>query len=225
MSDWLDTLPQMDTAALPMVFNDVADRARTDGRLAEGQRRYTARTERQAFANARRQSAADRILERLPEAGEVLHVVLDGSFDLCHLIPRIVELAGEPVERLDLMTLGFNEQTVRILCRLTADGQAKRIRLLCSHYFRSVDTDLWAKAHRELTAAGHTLFVARTHAKLQAYEFSSGRTVTMLSSANLRSCKNAEFAVLFSDSGTLAFWRSVIDELIEEASRCAASGK
>jgi hypothetical protein len=225
MPDWTESLPILDPAALPAVFHSEADAARTDGKLRPGIRRYTARVERRRYHDARRQSAATRILDRLPEPGEVLHLVLDGSFDLCHLIPRVIELAGEPCDRLDLATLGFHDATVETLCRLTEAAKVRRVRLLCSHYFRSVDTDLWARAHRRLTDHGHTLYVARNHAKLQLYAFRSGRAVTLMSSANLRSCRNAESAVLFGDPETLTFWRGVVDELIAEAKKCADANR
>lgn len=219
MNTYHDNLPMM--PALPAPFADAADRARTDGKLVPAVRRLTSRTARHEFHSGRKQAAAERILDRLPECGEAIHLVLDGSFDLCHLIPRIVALAGEPVESLDLMTLGFNEATVDILTQLADAGQVRRLRLLCSHYFRSVDTELWTRAHEALTTRGHTLYVARTHIKAQLFEFASGRTITVLSSANLRSCKNAEFAILFASVDVLTFWRGVVDELIASAEEAA----
>jgi len=84
---------------------------------------------------------------------------------------------------------------------------------------------LWSRAHEALTRRGHELYIARNHAKLQLYEFGSGRTVTLMSSANLRSCKNAEFAVLFPDAETFGFWCGVIDELIEESKKCEAASR
>jgi hypothetical protein len=225
MAEWTDSLPAFDPGTLPSPFRHAADQARTDGRLSPAIRRQAGRADRRAFHNARRQSAADAILETLPAAGEVLHLCLDGAFDLCHLIPRVVELADEACERLDLATLGFNDATLRVLTDLADAGQVGRIRLLCSHYFKSVDTSLWSRAHEELTRRGHEVYIARNHAKLQLYEFRSGCTVTLMSSANLRSCKNAEFAVLFADADTFGFWRDVLDELIEESKKCEAASR
>lgn len=219
----LENLPALE--GLPSVFTDAADRARTDGRLSPGTRRRHVNTGRAAFVNARKQSAADKIIDRLPEAGQVVHVCLDGAFDLCHLIPRIIDLAGQPAEIVALATLGFNRTTIGILTKLSDAGQVRRVRLLCSHYFKSVDVELFSHAHHELTKRGHTLYIARNHAKLQLYEFADGRTVTLMSSANLRSCKNAEFAVLFGDAATFRFWRSVVDELIEESRKCEAGSR
>jgi hypothetical protein len=223
MADWMDSLPAFDAGALPAPFTEAADRARTGGRLSRGLRRHTGHADRRIFHNLRRQAQADKMLERLPAAGEVLHLVLDGAFDLCHLIPRVVELAGEACERLDLATLGFNDATLEVLNQLADAGQVGRIRLLCSHYFRSVDTELWSRAHEALTRRGHAAFIARNHAKLQLYTFAGGRLVTLMSSANLRSCKNAEFALLFADADVHRFWSSVIDELIEESRKCEAA--
>ncbi len=217
---WIDALPIIDATMLPSVFCEAADLARTDGKLSEGIRRHDGRADRHSFVNARKQCAAARILIRLPDPGEVLHLVLDGSFDLCNLIPRIVELADETVEQLDLATLGFNDATLDVLTELSDAGKVRSIRLLCSHYFRSVDSTLWSRAHAELTRRGHTLFVARTHIKTQAFEFASGRTILLMSSANLRSCKNAEAAVLFNNRPAHDFGVGVFDELIDEAERC-----
>lgn len=220
-TDWMDNLQVLDSATLPPVFSEAADFARTDGRLTEGLRTHRHNADRHEFVNSRKQSAADRILQRLPEPGEVLHIVLDGSFDLCHLIPRVIELAGESVERLDLATLGFNDATLDILTQLSEAGRVRHIRLLCSHYFKSVDTTLWSRAHRELTRRGHQLYVARTHIKAQAFEFASGRKLLLMSSANLRSCKNAESVLLIHNDGAHDFWRGVFDELIQEAEKCS----
>ncbi len=223
--DWTDTLPTFDPAGLPTVFQEAADHARTDGQLAPAIRRHTSRAARHVFRNARKQTQANGFLDVLPQAGEVLHLVLDGSFDLCHLIPRILALAAESLDTLDLATLGFHDSTIHILSRLSDAGQIGRIRLLASHYFRSVDSSLWSRAHAALTSRGHLIYVARNHAKLQLYRFRSGRTISLMSSANLRSCRNAESAVIFGDPDVFRFWRSVVDELIREAQKCAAESQ
>lgn len=220
-----ENLPSFETAGLSTVFQTEADFARTDGKLKHRTRRTTALSEKAAFRNAMRQTEADKVLEVLPGEAESIHLVLDGEFDLHNLIPRIVQLAGETVDSLDLATLGFNDATVQTLAELSDTGKVFRIRMVGSHYFRSVDTDLWNRAHAELTTRGHAVYIARNHAKLQLYRFASGRTVSIISSANLRSCKNAEAAVLFGSPEVFLFWRSVVDELIGEAAKCEALTK
>jgi hypothetical protein len=223
--DWTDSLPTLDVANLPTVFDTQADRARTDGRLQPGHRQKRVNIERRQFVNAKRQTNASRFLTTLPGAAEALHLILDGEFEAHMLIPRVIDLAGETCDTLDLATLGFHDAALDTLTALSDGGKVGRIRLLCSHYFRSQETTLFSRAHHELTKRGHALFIARSHMKLQVFGFASGRAVTVTSSANLRSCKNAEYSTIFGDPMTAAFCRATIDELIAEAARCAARRK
>ncbi len=200
---------------------EAAIKARTGNRLKPGKRTHRGSPTKQAYRNARRQEAANAILDALPASGEVLHLVLDGQFNLGHLVPRILDLAGEPAEALDLATLGFNDATVAMICKLTEAGKIGKVRILASHYFRSVDGDLWHRSHKALTDLGHSVFMAKNHAKMQLYRFKSGRVLTLLSSANLRTCNSAELAVLFSDQATFDFWHGVIEELLTEAKDAA----
>jgi len=218
-------LPAFNAAPLAMVFQSAADFARTDGKLPPGTRRAKFDGGRATTKNALKQISADEFLDSLPRENESIHLVLDGAFDLHQIIPRIVELAGETVDSLDLATLSFGDAATDTLLALSDAGKVLKIRLLASHYFRSVDTKTWSRAHSEMTQRGHRMYIARNHSKLQLFRFASGRVLTLIGSANLRGCRAAESLIMFGSAEVYQFWLSMFNEIVAEAARYEASSK
>jgi len=215
----MSDLPVIDTTDLPTIF-PAADRARSGALLPTGRRVHRTTCARRSFRDARRTAAAAEVLTDLPAAGEALHFIADTSFELCAIIARIIELAGSPCRRLTVATLGLHQRTLDILLRLSDAAAIKRIDLLASAYFRSVDVDLWTRTVAELTRRGHHAAAARAHAKLQLYDFADGRRFVVESSSNLRSCKCHEQTTLIHDPGLYDFHFGWTHELIAEARRC-----
>ena len=214
---WTKTLRTLDPADLKSVFGCRSDVSR-DARRLERERKFTTRTAQREFKNGLRVRNAIRLLERLPEPGETLHLVFSGSFDAFDVIPAMLTMAAPAViENLGLASLGFNEKNTATLLRLLDKGQVKRCSFLCSIYFKSMEDGgcIFENLHRELTARGHQCKAVRSHAKIILAQFTDGRCFAWESSANLRSCRNCEQASLTADRELFLFHQQWMQEFLD----------
>jgi len=181
-------------------------------------RKTIVRQQRRTTRNALQAAHARELIERLPEQDEVVHLVVGGKFSLYDIIPAALELAAPvTLEQLHVATLGFSKDNVLNLSRLIDAKQVGRLTLLCSHYFAGTSPDIHALARVQLAEdRGQTFLSIRTHCKLLALLFTNGRTLTVESSANLRSCKNIEQMSLIGSAELYRFHTGWIDDLARE---------
>ena len=179
-----------------------------------GDRRQVSRTVRRDVRDARQAKTAAEAIGKLPTPDEALHLVVSGRFALWHMVPAVLELAAQPIAELRIATLGFSRKNVEALCRLIDEGQIRRAWLLCSHYFKGTSAQVYEFAADELGKRPTAAFCSlRTHAKVLTIRLTDGRTLTVESSANLRSCKNIEQMTVIGDPAVHAFHAGWIDEL------------
>lgn len=185
-------------------------------------RSYRTRQTRRRFRDARREQSAVAAIGELPDTDEALHLLISGRFALWHMVPAMRELSGERIEELRIATLGFSRDNIDALCSMLDAGQIDRVWLLCSHYFKGTSEEIFTHAQQQLARRpSHASFLSRrTHAKLLLLKLPDGRTFTVESSANLRSCKNIEQITILGSPEVYAFHRAWIDELF-----AAAQGK
>ena len=178
-----------------------------------GDRRLTVGPTRRRVIDARKCQTAREAIGTLPEFDEATHLVIGGRFALWNFVPAIIEMAG-PVNELWIATLGFSRQNIDELCSLIDAGQIARTWLLGSHYFKSTSAPIYDHAVKELDRRPSASFVSlRSHAKLLLLKMADGRTFTIESSANLRSCKNIEAATILGSPEVFAFHRRWILDL------------
>jgi hypothetical protein len=183
------------------------------------------RNARHRCRDARKLTTAVEALERLPDADEVLHLVISGRFALWHLVPAVAELSGSRIDQLRIATLGFSRENVESLCAMLDAGTIGHARLLCSHYFKGTSGEIYQLAQDELAKrSDRAKFLSvRTHAKLLCMKLAGGRTLCVESSANLRSCKNIEQMTLIGSPRVYRFHARWIDELFAEAEQEGSS--
>lgn len=163
-----------------------------------------------------RAAGAASLLQRLPDQGESIHCILRGDFALFDFLPATIRLnQGKAIDKLKMATLGFSKKNVDALALLAADGLVKDVSVLCSHYFSSLDSDIFQHFITQLPAFKITAM--RTHAKVMLMQ-TGGIYLTVESSANLRSCHNVEQATITNDAGLYSFHAKWIDELTAKAS-------
>jgi hypothetical protein len=186
-----------------------------------GDRVYrTRRTTRRDFQDRRRALLAEQVIERLPAEDEALHMAVCGRFALWDVVSAVLKLGACDIAELTIATLGFSRKNIDALCQLLDTGHISRASLLCSHYFSKTSTEIYDHAQAELSRRSTARFLSvRTHAKLLLIELADGRTVTVESSANLRSCKNIEQVSVIGDPQLYDFHRTWIDELFREGTR------
>jgi hypothetical protein len=157
-------------------------------------------------------------IERLPEPGEYLHCVINGSYDPWFVVPAVLRLAAPAtIAHLWVATLGYNRTNILNMVQLLDAKAIARVSLICSLYFRSVERDIWDELYNGLTSRGQRVVSVRSHCKILGFEMSDGRRFLSQGSANLRSSSNLEQFVMTQDGELLAFHTAWMDDVIKGA--------
>ena len=181
-----------------------------------GDRRHTLRGVRRNFRDARKIKSAAEAIGELPQQDEALHLAVSGRFALWHMVPAALSLARCGIAELRIATLGFSQRNISDLCGLLDAGKVAKTWLLCSHYFKGTSGPAYQFASDELGKRKSARFLSlRTHAKLLLMRFTDGRTISVESSANLRSCKNIEQMTLIGCPAVYDFHVGWMDELFQ----------
>jgi hypothetical protein len=170
-----------------------------------------------SFIDATRTARAVNILKRLPRENEVVHVVAGESFAVADLLPALLEMSGRRcIDALDLATLGFSAKNLALWAGLIEAKALRSLRVLGSDYFRRASGDLWTQGRETADRAGFELKSYRSHVKLALLPI--GRTrLTLLTSANARSCSNLEFFFLTAHPATHRFYHRWFDTIFAKA--------
>lgn len=212
---WIDNLPALEVSAASFY----ADTAPKDVAIGlDYDPSHARRAHRRTHLRMLRVANAAKALHRLPEAGESVHVIMRGNYNSWDLVPAVLRLS-EPatIATLNICTLGFNQQNAEQLIAMLDDGQVARCTFICSHYYRSVEADVYDRLYADMTSRGHQCLAMRCHAKLLLFEMTDGRHYVIESSANLRSCRNIEQFVLTHHRGLLEFHRGWMLEMFTKA--------
>ena len=214
-SNWSDTLPILPVEGLCSVFPDDA-RGRTAAKL--GTEQTYRRIGRNSTRNALAVSTAAASLEKLPEAGETIHILLSGNFNNADFIPAVGKLAAPvSIASLTITTLGFNRVGMMKVLELLDGGTIGTCTLLASCYFRTNEAELWGWLSAEFAQRQCRMLAARSHAKLMLFAMADGTKYTMEGSGNLRSCRCHEQAAITNDAGLYDFHIAWVNRLFSEA--------
>ena len=216
MPDWRDNLTALDLDGLHSVFGDVI---RKDAGVGLDDEQVFRRSGRHVAEDCTRIAKAKDCLQRLPDPGESIHVLLSGHFRNSDFIPTILDLAGQRCESLSICTLGYDRKTVDTLLTALDAGRIGRMSMLSCVYAQSHYPDLHARLTAELERRGSRHLAARVHVKVMSFDFQDGRGIAVESSANLRSCNMAELTTVTHDTGLTAFHHQWIDEIFRKASQ------
>jgi hypothetical protein len=182
-------------------------------------RAITTKGVRRRCQDTRKSATAAEAIGQLPGSDEATHLAIGGKFALWNVVPAIHAISGERICRLHIATLGFSRTNIEELAAMLDAGTVGKAWLLCSHYFKSTSSDLYEFAEKEIGARPDqaSFFSCRMHAKLLVMKLASGRTITVESSANLRSCKNIETLTLIGSPDVYEFHSRWIDDLFAQA--------
>jgi hypothetical protein len=215
MKPWDADLSMLDLDAIRPVF-DPLDGVQSDARrkLSTSRSHHT-RTLRRRTLDLRQQTDAATAIGRLPTAGETVHIVCDGSYKSWHHIPAVsAAIAPAAIGYLGIFTLSFSADNIADLCEMLDSGQVRALDLCYSCYFKSIERGACERQTAQLVHRGARVASFRTHAKILLIETTTGDAYVIETSANLRSAGNLEQSALTNDGGLLAFYRSVLDELL-----------
>lgn len=184
--------------------------------LANADGRITTKAEQRRLVELRKgQAAADRI-GALPAPGEVLHLLMDATFDGVDLLPAMLSLmAPANVPELHISTLSFNRRVMTRLLELIDAGSIGRCIFCCSALFQGKERPLVEDLARELESRGGRLTVERNHTKLMLLATSDGRHLVAEGSQNLRRCHCYEQVVISDDAALYHFYRRFIEGVMD----------
>lgn len=219
-NDWTSALPSIDLDGLQPVFNELAGEEKNAAIQLRGDRRFSRQPTKRTLVDARRVANAARHLQRLPDPGESIHMVVAGEYSLFDVIGATLQLAAPAtISYLAIATLGFSRANLEQLLALIDADEVTRLDFLFSVYFKSNEWEICERLAHELTRRGQRALAMRSHAKILLLLLSDGRAFTVESSANLRSSRNVEQAVLTQDRPLLDFHRSWLNEIFMEHAR------
>jgi hypothetical protein len=134
------------------------------------------------------------------------------------MVPAVLDLASPArIDALYVATLGFSKNNVAEMADLLDRGIIGRLSLLCSHYFKGTSKGIYEIAADVMAKRPAARFRSlRTHCKILALRLTDGRTVTIESSANLRSCKNIEQMTVFGHPAVYEFHAGWMNTLFED---------
>lgn len=162
-----------------------------------------------------RAERADELVAALPRGeAESTHALLSGEFVLGDVIDRVRALHGEPrAVWIATLSVGLpNIETLRAAC-----AAGVRVTLLVSHYFQSADAELYGALERAMAdAPGFRLVVGRLHTKVILFDFADW-SLTLCTSANLRSSGNLEQLDAFAAPPLFFFHQAWMQEVVERA--------
>lgn len=134
---------------------------------------------------AMRQETADKILDRLPEPDEQIHILSNGKFDYWGLISRAMEMTPGHIQMLFCSTWTMNLPIARDLVRLLHDGKIVSVTCWLNNYLKSREPHVWAYLQEHLGALNQKIFATENHAKIAAWNNDRGQHFVFSGSANL----------------------------------------
>jgi hypothetical protein len=217
---WANGLPALDLDALCPLFDELAGETKNAAIELDADRAHRRQPTRRTMVDQRRTANAVAHVDRLPHAGETIHMLAAGGYSLFHLIAATLQLAAPAtIAYLGIATLGFSRENLEQLLAMLDAHQVEQLDFLYSIYFRSVERKACDRLTYELVCRKQRVASVRTHAKVLLIELSDGRAFVVESSANLRSCRNIEQSTFTHDRALLDFHRGWMKEIFDQASR------
>jgi hypothetical protein len=158
---------------------------------------------------------ASAVLTALPGAGEALHALITGRYDLMHLLVCLLGKLG-PARAVRIATLSYNGRNLSEMFGILDAPSPPRLTLLCSAFFRDHNRELWEETLEGFRERGQRVAAARTHAKVITLDLVSGAKLALEGSANLRSNSNREQFALVHDAGLHDWHGRWIDDLVAQ---------
>lgn len=173
------------------------------------------RTNFRTFLDLSKVASAVRQIRKLPGNEETLHAIMGGDFNAWELVPAIHEILGRRVNDLVITTLGFNHKNIDQLCAMLDAGAIGRATILCQHYFKNADPDVFNEAADRMAQRRQLLSATRNHSKIILIDAKPAHYVVE-SSANLRTCNNLEQFTLTRSKPLFDFHRGWIWKVLKE---------
>jgi len=163
------------------------------------------------YDDERAVSEAAKLLPRLPEPGEDLHLWIPAKFGSWAIVRNIIDRRlPQTITELWIATLSFSKTNAEQILDMLDSGTVKKVGLVVSHYFKASNREIYDALVPKLIARNMPVVAIRNHAKVCLMQTSDGTYYTIQGSANLRSNQNVEQTIITNDEPTYRFHRKVI---------------
>jgi hypothetical protein len=150
----------------------------------------------------------------LPAAGEHVHCLMTGFYDLAQVV---VDVARRTLPRaLRIATLCLNKRNVVDLAGLMESraGDPLPLTLLASGFFKRHNKELVEWAREQFAPFSARLAFAESHCKVVCFDLGPGDALVFEGSANLRTNRNREQLTIIRDRATHDWHAGWIDGLV-----------
>lgn len=101
---------------------------------------------------------ADEVLDELPQIGESIHIVSNGSFDYFNLIPIAIKLMGDKCNDFYFSTWTLNNTNSEAILKLYDENKVSSIKCLVGLYFKKRESAVFNMLYEGLKKRGQTIY-------------------------------------------------------------------
>lgn len=179
------------------------------------------RPRRRLNLRALRQEKLEHFLERLPEPGETLHVVSNGSFDYWNFAPVTLQLLGAKGRAPAVFygsTWTMNRSNVLQLLGLYDQKKLASVTMFSGLYFKRREPAVYTTLASGLIDRGQRFLCFENHTKIMLIG-ANPDWIVMEGSANFTANPRLEQNTISNDRELFDFHRAWMDELLERAAK------
>lgn len=154
---------------------------------------------------------------RLPEPGESIHMVSNGSFDYWNFCPTVIDLMRTPAAEFYGSTWTLNRANCVEMFELFDAGKIQKITMLTGIYLKRRETAIYTPMAEGLIQRKQRLLCFENHAKIML--ISNGKEFIVIEgSANFTANPRLEQNVISNDQDLYQFHRDWMEYLLVNAS-------
>ena len=176
------------------------------------------RPRRRVQLRALRQEKLEEFFTALPQPGESLHIVSNGSFDYWNFVPVILQMIGKPCAFYG-STWTMNRSNVLQLLALLDEKKLTSATMFSGLYFKRREPAVYNALASGLIDRGQRFLCFENHTKIMLISDSAANHITIEGSANFTANPRTEQNVLTNDLSLHEFHRSWMEKLLEQCQK------
>lgn len=157
---------------------------------------------------------ADEVMNELPEQGESIHIVSNGSFDYFTLIPLALKMMGDKIGDFYFSTWTLNNSNSEAILKLYDDKKVKSVNCLVGLYFKKRETAVYNMLYDGLKSRGQRIFSNENHSKVTLLE-NGFDYIVICGSANFTANPRVEQFTIHNSQELFNFHKEWMDQIIK----------
>jgi hypothetical protein len=168
-----------------------------------------------------RQEKLEAFFTELPERGESIHIVSNGSFDYWNFVPVCLRLLGKPAREFYGSTWTMSRPNALQLLQLFDEGRLRKVTLFSGLYFKRRESAVYATIASGLIDRQQRFLCFENHSKIILLAAGAARIV-IEGSANFTANPRVEQNTVTNDADLYNFHRSWMEE---QLAKCRKKNK